>query len=92
MPKKNCLEIANELVSGDRGESYGHPAEDFGRTALIWSAILGTKVTAKQVALCMIGVKISREVNAHSPDNLIDMAGYARTAEMVVEYEAAGNG
>jgi hypothetical protein len=59
---------------------------DFGKTAKIWSAILNVDVTAEQVALCMIGVKISRLCNKYKEDSVIDIAGYARTLEMVHEY------
>jgi hypothetical protein len=88
----NCLETANELVSGDRQNDYGHPIHDFSRTAKIWSAILRVEVTPEQVALCMVGVKLSRECNKHKDDNIIDGCGYFRTLEMVHEYkEKNGN-
>ena len=83
----NILTEANTLVAGDRNDDYGHPADDFDRTAAIWSAILGTPITAAQVGLCMIGVKLSRETHRHKPDNLVDIAGYAQTVAMVRERE-----
>ena len=86
--KASILEEAQDLVHGDRGEDYGHPFEDFSKTALIWSAILGKKITPEQVALCMVGVKISREVNKPKRDNRIDGAGYFETLEMVHQYRA----
>lgn len=75
---------AERLVHGDRNTSYGHPLQDFSRTAGIWSAILGIPVTAEQVALCMIGVKISRlcQTPGHR-DSIVDLAGYAETYSMV---------
>ena len=82
----NILEEANSLVNGDRQTDYGHPADDFARTAQMWSAILGIEVTAKQVGLCMCALKISREVHRPKRDNLTDLAGYALTAQMVQEY------
>lgn len=82
-PKENILEEANRLVHGDRGQAYGHPAEDFKRTAGIWSHILGFEVPVEKVALCMVGVKISRQCNAPKRDNWTDMAGYAETGYMV---------
>jgi hypothetical protein len=91
--EKNCLGIAQQLVSGDRQDDYGHPIHDFTKTALIWTAILkdklkdGEAVSATDVPLMMVGVKISREVNKHKADNLIDGCGYFRTLEMVHEYE-----
>jgi len=83
--KATILDEAKELIYGARQKSYGHPAQDFGRTALIWKAILGIHVTPEQVGLCLIGVKISREVNGHKRDSLVDIAGYAGTIEMIHE-------
>lgn len=79
---------AHQLITGDRQHDYGHPLDDFSRTALIWSAILGTHVDAEQVALCLVGVKISREVNHPKRDNAVDGAGYFGTLQMVKEERA----
>jgi hypothetical protein len=81
--KSNVLKEADGLVHGNRGEDYGHPLDDFKRTSKIWSAILGNDVTPQQVGLCMIGVKLSREVNRPKRDNRVDIAGYAETLQMV---------
>jgi hypothetical protein len=83
MKDESILDEAKRIVHGDRGENYGHPLEDFSRTAKIWSAILGTDVSPEQVALCMVGVKISREVNRPKRDNIVDGAGYFETLDMV---------
>lgn len=82
-PNETILQEAQRLVYGDRQATYGHPADDYGRTAQMWSAILGVEVTAKLAALCMCAVKISREVNAPKRDNLVDLAGYAGVAARV---------
>jgi len=50
----------------------------------MWSAILGIDVTAEQVGLCMIAVKISRMCHAIKHDSLVDIAGYAETISMLV--------
>lgn len=84
MPE-NVLEEANRLTSRDRNQSYGHPREDFTRTAALWSAVLGCRVTPEQVALCMIQVKVSRLCHAPKRDSVVDIAGYARTLEMLGE-------
>lgn len=75
-----------EVRAEERSISYGHPCEDFGRTAQMWTAILGLPVTSEQVGLCLIAVKISRECNAHKTDNLVDMAGYADCIQQIHDY------
>ena len=83
------LEAASH-VYGERQASYGHPATDFERTGRIWGAILGIDdVPPHLVALCMAGLKISREVNMPKRDNLVDLIGYAICAKRVKDYEEA---
>ena len=82
---ETILEEAQRLVHGARGSDYGHPLDDFTKTARLWEVILGVEVSPEQVALCMMGVKISRELNAPKRDNMVDLAGYAETLRMVIE-------
>ena len=92
MDDETVLDEAKRLVQGNRGASYGHPIEDFSRTALIWQAILGVEVTPEQVALCMIGVKLSRLVqSANHHDSQVDIAGYVLTYSMVRERRDASD-
>lgn len=79
------LEAATH-VYGDRQASYGHPATDFERTGRIWGAILGIPdVPPHLVALCMAGLKVSREVNKPKRDNIVDLIGYAICAKRVID-------
>lgn len=80
---ETILEEAGRLTSGDRNRDYGHPLDDFGRSAAMWSAILGAPVTPEQVGLCMIAVKLARQCHSPKRDNLVDAAGYARAVEMI---------
>jgi hypothetical protein len=79
--QEDILSEAKRITSSDRIGTYGHPLDDYTRTAKIWSAILGTDVTPEQAILCMVGVKISRECNLHKRDNLVDGAGYFQCIE-----------
>lgn len=82
--EESPLAEADRIVSGPRQEDYGHPAEDFARTGRMWGAILGIPdVPPASVGLCMTAVKISREVNRPKRDNLVDIAGYAKTIHLV---------
>lgn len=70
------------LIEGDRAEEYGDPSVNHQRIAKLWSGVLETNVTAHQVYLCMIAVKMSRLVA--SPlhrDSWLDIAGYAALAD-----------
>ena len=84
MSESICQE-ADRIVSGERNQDYGHPLDDMTRTGQMWGAILGVPVTAEQVALCMIAVKMSRECNRKKRDNKVDIAGYAKCLDMIVE-------
>lgn len=85
---RDIASYAAKLVTGDRQDDYGHPLDDFTRAGKIWEAILGVPVSAEQVALCMVGIKISRQTNAPKLDNVIDGIGYFLTLAMVQEERA----
>jgi len=79
--KLTILQEAQQVVYSDRAADYGSVTSNFGSTAKMWSVILGKEVTAEQVGLCMIAVKISRQMHKFKMDNLVDIAGYAATLE-----------
>lgn len=83
MSEETILQEAERLINGDRRDSYGNASESFSRIAMGWSLILGNQVTAEQVALCMVWLKISRQISSPKRDNLVDMAGYAELADQV---------
>lgn len=72
---------AINVVTGPRQEAYAHPRVNFQRIADFWSIILETTVTPEQVAMCMIATKMSREMNRHTRDNLVDICGYVLTLD-----------
>ena len=91
MTPEDIAAYAARLVSDDRQHEYGHPLDNLDRAARIWSVIIDHPVTAEQVALCMIGMKIARQVHKPKPDTVVDVIGYALTLHMV-EVERAQRG
>ena len=76
---------AVQAVTGPRQRDYAHPKINFQRIADLWAVVLETRVTPEQVALCMIQVKIAREMNRHTRDNLCDLIGYTLTLDACQE-------
>lgn len=91
---ESAAQEAHRLVHGNRGADYGHPIEDFTRTAALWTAQFrdllkdGAAFTFREVWQAMCLVKMSRERNKPKRDNRVDLAGYAETGQMC-EDEAA---
>lgn len=84
-----AFDAATQKVTEERGEIYGHPDEDFGRIMEI-SKVLDecTDVRIRHV-LRMIAVKMCRLiVSPGHLDSWIDIAGYARTAVMILQRRA----
>jgi hypothetical protein len=77
------IEEAKKIIHGERNESYGPMKEGFDKIAIMWSVILNQNITAEQVCLCMIALKLSREAYKHSDDNLIDVIGYSEIVGLI---------
>ena len=90
---RNYSADAAKLVLGDRNASYGSPIDDYRKTAKIWSGMLanmlkpGCEITAKQAAIMMVALKLSREMHKHKPDNMIDAIGYLNVAQWIEDNE-----
>lgn len=92
-PNESILDEAKRITEGVRRAEYGAPADDFGRAAYMWTGILARKlrdgqaISAMDIPLCMVAIKLARQSHHHKRDNLVDIAGYARTAAMVAGEE-----
>lgn len=77
----NIAEEAQNLVLGDRNQSYGSPAEEFARVAKVWSGLLGPKLKADldpaDIPILMTALKLCRETHRPKRDNRVDIIGYA---------------
>ena len=77
MTRQAILDEAAVVLEA-RGASYGDAATVFAAIAARWSATLGRPITAAEVVLCMIDLKLARL--ARDPgyhDGVIDVIGYA---------------
>lgn len=76
---KNILFAAVEAVSESRGPQHGFMQENFEYTAQLWTAYLGYKVSAQDVAAMNMLQKLSRSRigNGQNADHYTDMAGYS---------------
>ena len=87
--QENILEEAARIVDGDRQADYGDPTLNHGRTAMAWTAYLMERdfkkrpLDARDVCTMMVILKTMREAHKPKRDNLVDMAGWARNAEIV---------
>lgn len=89
---ETILDEAKGLVHGARRATYDHPLDNHERIAKIWSGILGVDITAEQAAMCMVGVKLSREAFKPKRDNVVDLAGYALVLWEIREERARREG
>lgn len=83
--RKNVLEEAMDITSGARREAYGHPRDNFKKIADLWSGYLGYNISSEDVAMLMVLLKVARHHHLPKHDNLVDICGYARTAELLNE-------
>lgn len=80
------LSEAERLINGDRARTYGDAKENFERVAELWTVVLDTPVTAIQVGLCLLQLKVARAITAPlHKDSYVDAAGYiALTGEIAL--------
>lgn len=91
------LHQAAETIAGARQKDYGDKLQNFSQIAMLWQGTLAAKlppgvfITAEDVALCMMQVKIARL--AKSPDHkdsILDVAGYAGCYAILQDERAEG--
>ena len=75
----NILEKANEIVntrSEEKERMYGPFEEGMERAAMIASGCTGKDLTASDMYLCLVALKLSRQSYNHKEDNLLDAVAY----------------
>lgn len=86
--RERCLDAAKSATTS-RAASYGAPEDLFKEIAARWARTLGVLITARQVAICMIDLKLARAMHAKADDTAIDIAGYAACL-FEIDEKAAG--
>lgn len=87
--QSSVLAEADEIVNGARQDTYGHPADNHGCTAEMWTAYLNRKydldldLDARDVCWLNVLQKISRDAHLEKRDNLVDVVGYVANIEII---------
>jgi len=75
----NILKKANEIInerSEEKERMYGPFQEGMERTAMIARGCTGKDITARDVYLILVALKLSRQSYSHKEDNLLDAVAY----------------
>lgn len=97
-PDESICHEADRIVSLDRQDTYGHPSTDFRKTAEAMNG-LGFRVedyedgairhlTSRDIPIFMICIKLSRLMKGYKRDSAVDIAGYAKTLDLIVQRES----
>lgn len=86
---KNILEEADLIVNqrADTDRKYPDPITAHQEIAKRFNDITGSSITAGEVCLLMILLKLGRQAHHHKTDNLVDICGYAQIWQMCEEAE-----
>tara|TARA_R110000822_G_scaffold38746_3_gene107115 strand:- start:36 stop:368 length:333 start_codon:yes stop_codon:yes gene_type:complete len=86
MSRTQRFDDAVASITQERGEAYGHPLDAFGKAVMIKRSVSSCPDPEVRHVLEMIGVKLARLATTPDHlDSLIDIAGYARTAAMLLD-------
>lgn len=88
----SILKTANEIIRGQRNQAYGPAERSFDTISKLWSIYLNTcrngreYITAADVAMMMILLKVARTNDTPTVDSLVDICGYAALAGESIDY------
>ena len=84
----NILLKANEIVferSEEKERQYGPFEDGMHKAAKIATEMCNKEITAKDIYMCMIALKLSREAYKHKEDNLLDAVAYIASLNKTYE-------
>jgi hypothetical protein len=78
---KDILKEADKLIAGERHKDYGDKVKNHNNISKLWSAYKDIEITAHDVAVMMVLLKIARtKLGEVSKDTYIDMSAYGAIA------------
>jgi Domain of unknown function (DUF6378) len=81
MRARDVILQAADLLNGDRMSQHGDALTTHANIAALWSAYLGTSITARDAALMMVLLKVARTKSGRiNCDDYVDAADYAGIA------------
>ena len=86
--KRNILERANEIVnqrSEEKEREYGPFIEGMKRAAKIASGMSGKEMTAHDMYISLVALKLSRQSYNFKEDNLLDAVAYLGAWQNFIE-------
>lgn len=86
--KRNILERANEIVnqrSEEKEREYGPFSEGMKRAAKIAAGMSGKEVTAHDMYIALVSLKLSRQSYNFKEDNLLDAVAYLGAWQNFIE-------
>lgn len=84
----NILLKANEIVferAEEKEREYGPFEEGMAKAARIATELCNKEINTKDIYLCMIALKLSREAYNHKEDNLLDAVAYISSLNKTYE-------
>lgn len=75
----NILKEADKIINSNEGDgerNYGPFDRSMSKAAKIATQLISKHITAGDMYLCMVAVKLAREAVSHKEDNLVDAVGY----------------
>lgn len=90
MTRKDILDAAEKIVTGERQQTYGEPEDNFETIAQMWEAYLGVPISGMDVSMMMVLLKVARvsgSTDRTSLDNFVDICGYASCGGEVAHIE-----
>jgi len=92
--KKSAIEEAKDIIYNDREKTYGRPDKNLNTIANLWETYLHSRglfnenshgLTATDVAIMQVLLKIARHGNMYKRDNIVDGIGYLALVDRIRE-------